>query len=418
MNAFTYLIELQSKIRISILILMLLFLSIQMFAQDDATRAPETIYKSSFNQNRLQDRKENLHFVCVAVDKFQDNKFAESNNKRLLDLPCSANLSILKNCPKALRKQYKNVTNTFLGGKESVGTSEIINTLNAITHKSNLNNSLVIVILASHAEYIDGKYIFYTSDSYIEGDTLVKIFNSYRNKGADVLVFIDTCHSEWLYKDQKSNGVFYIGASKYDQKSWDLHNESRFSTTLSKAFRSEINFLKRDDVPNIWADDFYNVLKQHAEKDIQTVVTSYKPEVSGNNNFPVMKNYKWSKKKNDMIWTPWKVSPTDNNWVEWTFVGLEGASVVSFFACGITQEIARNKITNLNVDDQRADKYRKMGKEAAIGCIASAGVLLVSYAGKVISTTINLSEKRPNINSVSLTIRPTATAGIQFALNF
>ena len=318
---------------------------------------------------------ENLVLLSVAIDQFEDTTNCYSQ------LACSKNLPNLKDiCEHVLRKSYRKVTPHIL--EKNVKRDKIVHELQDLTLHAD-KNSTVIIILASHGSYDNNEYYFIATDTdsknlsktAIGGTDLCNIFNKMADNGAKVLVFIDTCHGEALYKDNCNNSnVYYFASATASQTSKEYDGKSAMTHKLYELLSSKIDcstgFISLYDIAYTLKDIVDRTAKQDfcCYPDIDTIKK---------NNFNVLRYIEELPSFNTQALIPWKMS-NERKGIDATLVTLEGVSFASFIACGVGQEICKNKIDKMETDFE-AMKYRQYGKNLAWGCCASATVFLTSY---------------------------------------
>ncbi len=318
---------------------------------------------------------ENLILLSVAIDQFEDT------TKCYAPLECSKNLPNLKDISEhVLRKSYTKVTPHIL--EKNVKLNKITDELEDIIPYAD-KNTTVIIILASHGSYDNNEYYFIATDTdsknlsktAISSTYLCNIFNKMAYNGAKVLVFIDTCYGEALYKDHCNNSnVYYFASSTASQTSKEYDGKSAMTHKFYELLSSKIDC----STGYISLYDIAYTLKDIVDRSAKQDFCSY-PDIDTikKNNFNVLRYIEDLPPFNTEALIPWKMS-NKRKGVDVTLVTLEGVSLASIIACGIGQEVCKCKINKMETDFE-AMKYRQYGKNFAWGCCASATVFLTSY---------------------------------------
>ena len=365
------------------------------------------VYGSSYAQNNVeqsvvekgrppmgkvtlkQSVNENLIFLGVAIDSF-------NASYQFLPLEASENMNgVDVACKDVLRSTYNKISQTYLKGKVNHGkVKEALNDITQQLKTQAADETTVIIMLASHGEYeYDGqvyKYNFITTDTEVDdngkavrnmlsGDYLQKQFEEMANMGAKVLVFIDTCHAEALYGGNTYNGrVNYYAGCKANQKSPQIDNRNALTKELVKILTSQVSSVTSGNAIMMNAVVRYLAGAVEAQGGM---TLCYKQK----DNFMLMK-YVERLSFNPKSLIPWKCSTDNHRTFDICMGGLEAASAVSLLTCGLIQSSCKVQINNKQAADGfGVENYRRAGKTASYGCIASAGVFVISYAARVCS---------------------------------
>lgn len=328
--------------------------------------------------------QKDCYFVVIAVDEFDNYD----------PLKSSQNLSRLRYAEKhVLRKSYSDVFPINLQGR--VLAEDVKYKLASLAHKVD-ENSVLIVFMASHGVTTsDGQYYFITSDSpeldalhnpdsqdALSGTFLMNFFNDAGETGAQVLVFIDTCNAEGMFKDKDVNeNVYCVASSERDQTAKEIETKSLFSDKLEDLFTSQDENLANGQDGYVSASSLSYLLAQA----VNTHGEEYKQNVSHTDvkTFPVFKYLDYSKRLPlaGSAFLPWKV-PSTEDWKCYcatACVGLEAASALSLVICASVASNSKNIIQTAEYDTHDLDRHRRQGRNASIGCIVSASTFALSY---------------------------------------
>lgn len=370
--------------------LVILFITISLFSysQNVKIMAPESIDE----KDDTFELKENCYFLRITIDKFDKTD----------NLKCTENLKRLDFTEKhILNKSYESVESDQLSGY--VTAREVIDKFDAL-NESVGEESMVIIVLASHGYVNNGDYYFVTSDSDIEvtnsmvsGDFLIKSINEMGTKGARVLLFIDTCHAEGMFADKPiDKNVFCIASSKKDQNALQIESKSIFSDKLEDLLTSHDDYLKDGKEGYVWISSIFKLLTErvntHQKEWSQTSVHNNTDDLR--RDAPVFKYVDYSRRfpVTGKAFLPWSIPnerylpyslPKEDKRKETcckAMVGLEAASLISFVTCWGFNTSAKCKIQKAQYDTPDLDKYRKRGKMSSVGCICSVAAFAVSYA--------------------------------------
>lgn len=359
--------------------------------------------------------KGNCHLLSVGVDDFQN----------IQSLNSSSNLDGIKfAADNILPLSYYHVRSTFLHKK--VDSNEILAELNKMVNVVS-SSSVVIIILASHGEVINGEYYFVTSDTdrrnlaqtAVSGTVLRDKFDRMASKGARVMVFIDTCHAAALYGDGYNGPVYYCASSDVDESALEIEKKSQFSIKLGEILSSSLPVTNNSGYIT-WAG-MLKQLQAAVETVGQTHGQTFKFYQQSAKDFPVLK-YKEVKRSKfySSSLLPWKVSDT-NPGLDYAMIAVECGSAVSLLTCGLLQGHYKNLIIENDKAGYSTDSYKQSGRNCAIGCCVSAGVLLTSYLVRTLHVNKEYYLKFSGKKVASLNFAPAMTneyAGMSFALNF
>lgn len=396
------------------LFLCFLCFSLSGFAQV-VIKAPNVSSIASSQVVSSMELKSKCHLISIAVDEFKD----------MSSLNSAANLQGVRFAAEhVLPLSYYSVNDVYLHGK--VNSNDVLAELDKIA-KAVTSRSLVIVVLASHGDLINGEYYFITSDTQINritrtavsGAELRDVFEEMASTGAKVLVFIDTCHASALFNggDYKGN-VYYCASSDFDEYSREIENKSQFSIKLGQILSSAVPETQNNNYIT-----WYGIQAQ-LQAAVETVGKSYgQTFVSFPNSpdFPVLK-YRQVESVGFYIQSllPWKCS--DNNAeLDYAMIAVEAASVASILICGSLQEYYKHQIRKYDSYGLSTDRYKQRGRSCAIGCCVSAGTLLSSYLLRTLHVNKEYSVKYSGQKIASLGVFPTVSneyAGMSFALRF
>lgn len=398
-------------------LLFVLFIPVFGYAQDLITsRAPNMSTEVSRQTVVSTALKSRCYLLSVAVDEFVE----------MAPLNSTANLGGVKFAAKnVLPLSYATFSDVYLHGR--VNSNDVLAQLDRIEKIAD-SKSIVLVILASHGDVIDGNYYFITSDtqknrvarSAVSGKELMDAFDRMAFKGAKVMVFIDTCHAAALFGGEEYNGrVCYFASSDTDEYAREIEKKSQFSIKLGQILSSNIPETKNNNYV------MCSGIQAQLRAAVETVGKSYGQTFVCTSavaeDFPVIR-YREIKHSEFYLPSliPWKVSD-DNSALDWTMVALEGGSAISLLACGLVQEYYKKQIKINERNGFSTDVYKQRGRNCAVGCCISAGALLTSYVIRMAHVNKTYNIKYSGNNVASMNFSPLVTsdyAGMTLALKF
>ena len=365
--------------------------------------------------------KEKIHLLSIAIDSFRDFESLYST-KNLIGLK-SAWENVF---PISYKRGYFN----FLEG--NVKRNDIVNSIRELDSATD-QNSLVIVVIASHGTNTTSDYYLISSDTEsfdvpstaISGKFLRDSFEKMADKGARILVFIDTCHAEALYGGGEYQGkVYYFASSAINETSKEIETESPFSKKLCEVLNSKVK-----DLAGI-NDGFIMLsgIRSQLEASIKNITKKYQqtfrayPSEDMLEESAILKSAQVKKAPiSASPFLPWSVSERNGVAFDYAMIVLEGVSLASFVTCGIVQEVCKCKISKNDKAGYSSEVYRNRGKNAAIGCCVSAGVLCASYIARTAHVYCQYKLKYKEDQYATISVYPNASpsfTGVQFALNF
>lgn len=251
-----------------------------------------------------------------------------------------------------------------------------------------------MITISSHGEKIDDSYYLITSDTKrdstgkidtttaVSGKEFCELVTKISNKAARVIIFVDTCFAEGIYKnfDSSIKNTYWIAVTNSDSQAIEETYGSPFSKALSSLLMCENKGLFDND----------------KEGKPTSLMVSSVPDMIG----AIMKSDKGTKKMDDAYdfvlmnyvdpstyfetksLLPWKVSESGRG-LDYAMIGTESASAVAFLACLGTEVYCKKRLAAYSSDDEvygyELDKIRKTGKGASVGCWVSAAGFLSSY---------------------------------------
>ena len=349
-------------------------------------------------------------------------------------------------------KEFKNIPDEFLKYSytyhpkpiqlnNTVKTDEIKNELNKLIQEVSESDVVVISIL-SHGENRDGEYYLICSntkneDFYnttISGKDLRSYFEKMADKGAIVLVFLDTCHAAAIfsknsYTPEGNGSIAYFASSNSNESAKQIYEETRFTQAVIDIFQNKNVYANYDGFITIGSIDgqLKNALKSSGIN--QTPSSMYYTNHSHFDNYPILKKIEmgdfgsiWDY---PAVWNPFKCSPQQyGRELDLALVVSECASAVGLITCGILQEIYKNNIVASPTDPLQIienNSYRNKGKNASYGCWTCAGILVGSYLTRTIHVYHSSKKKyERDYNITSLNIRPLISpdySGLYLAIN-
>ena len=371
-----------------IVILLLSFFSVTMHAQF-VEQGGRLVTSQNVSQQPDSLQKKNVRILTIGIGDFDGYAKLESC-KILADFKYAK--YILKN-----KINYDNFEHINLMGK--VKAEDVCIALDSLEKKVSVTD-LVIIPILSHGEFYDKEYYLICSDtkndslqnSAIPGSDLRRYFESMANKGAAVLVFLDTCHAATIFEGieftpESDHGLIaYYAASKSEESGKEIMGQTRFSKTISEIFNNaapKSNLREFVTLNNI-EKTIEEGLNQENQGERQTLVPRYyKKDTTNVKNFNIFHvPEKYNIFEHPEVFSPFAVSK-EKKGVDYSLITLEAASALSFLCCGLVQEQCKSKINSSIGDIETSNSYKVKGKNAAIGCCISAAVFAASYGAKV-----------------------------------
>lgn len=400
----------------------LLISSYCLIGQPVTVRSPNYTNKDEVIKiNKIAIDKEEIHLLSIAIDEFRDS---ESLNSR-------KNLLGLKNAwENVLPISYKRGYYNFLEG--NVKRNDIINSIRDLGSEAD-KNSIVIVVIASHGINTASDYYLITSDTKssdmsntaISGKFLRESFEKIAAKGARVLVFVDTCHAEALYGGEIYQGkVHYFASSAVNETSKEIETKSPFSEKLCEVLNSKVKDLAGINDGFIMLSGIRSQLEASVKNIAKTYHQTFRTYPSEDElvDVAILKSSQVKKAPiSAKPFLPWSVSERGGVAFDYAMIGIEGASLVSFVTCGIVQEVCKKRIANNDAAGYSSEVYRNHGRNAAIGCCVSAGVMCASYIARTVHVYCQYKLKYKEDQYATISVYPNATssyAGVQIAFKF
>lgn len=377
--------------------------------------------------------KESVRLLTIGIESFKDAEYAP--------LHSVSNLERYKIISENyLRLSYHNhPAPIFLNGL-SVRANDVREAFSNIADKSTESDVIIISIL-SHGDVKNGEYYLICSDTEstdyastaVSGSEIRSYLEKMANKGAIVLIFIDTCHAAALFEkisfSPRSNGaIAYYASSKSYEEAKEINQFCRFTDAILNVFQN-----KNKDAFN---ENGYVTIKSLEAQIIAalsaiTIQNQQHPVFayfSNNDHFedyPIIKEKEFVKYgslwQNPSPFSPFKVSPNKGKRLDYALICVEGVSFVGMIICGpILQSYYKNKISKETNFFKRNDLKRK-GKNASIGFCVSSGLLISSYLARTLHVHHQLSLENKERQFASLDISPVISTdynGLAFVLNF
>lgn len=344
-----------------------------------------------------------------------------------------------------LKYSYKNRPKPItLDGK--VKMNEIIKYLNDLSEKAT-EDDVVIIYLLSHGDTVNGEYYFICSDTNtdmitntaISGETLRSYFKKMADKGALVLVFLDTCHAAAIAdnvadneksKPQGNGSVVYFTSSLRDEKALQINEDTRFRQSVIDIFKYKKGYANVNGYITVTSIESHiaSALQSSGIK-LQTPSVMKFPNNTDLGNYPILKVYEfkeyhkiWDYSK---PWNPFYVSPGGGKNLDVACVGIECVSTVGLLTCGFLQEHYKDLIKKGSSDPLQAGKnnqYRISGRNASYGCWCCAGLLVGSYLFRAVHVHHSLKRKfMKDYDITGFSVNPlfsTDMNGMYLAINF
>lgn len=352
----------------------------------------------SYSFDKIQ--KSTVRLLTIGIGDFEDKDFDELKSYSILD---SLNVKKVTN---NIRLNYKDFYPQFLN-KKKVDNEEVIYALEELM-KETTSDDLVIISILSHGvqkinEHNENEYYLVCSntkkDNYpetaVSGTQIRRYIESMANKGAVVIVFLDTCHASALFEKSdpvlKGNGaIAYYGSALSDEKAMTKDNITYFSSAIVEIFQNR----KKDifNTPSGFATikSLSSQIKSAVDASEQTPMSKYITNISNFEEFPIFKKEKFKpygsiwKKENRKAFSPIAISPGKGKGWDYSLIALQATSIIGFFTCGIIQEDCKSKINSTLYDVEKCNNFRVRGKNAAIGCCVSTALFAASYGAKVL----------------------------------
>jgi len=341
-------------------------------------------------------QKSNVRLFTVGIGKFKDREFEDLNAVSIMN-------RFREVSEDYLRLSYKSQSSPTYLNRQIVTVKEVREALRKLTDETS-ESDFVIVSILSHGEEKNGEYYLICSDTdsgnysgtAISGTELRSYFETMANKGAVVIVFLDTCHAAALFENRSysprsaSGGIAYYASSRSDQAAKEINRNCRFTETVLDIFlnRNKQAFNEHDYVViKSIAGEISHSLGNVTSINLQEPVSKWFSNLDSFEDYPIIINkyYKdFSIWDHPAVFSPLSVSPSVERTFDYVLIGVEGASLLGMVVCGpILQETLKHRIA-VSDDPFERNNYRKTGKSAAIGFCVSAGLFLSSYAVKTI----------------------------------
>lgn len=378
--------------------------------------------RGSINQVISKDR---VCVLTIGIDTFRDREFHELKSYSKLD----QYKKISKDC---LGLSYRENPKPVLLNKPEVNADEVRNALCDYARQSKASDVIIIHIL-SHGVVENDEYYLVCSDTdsedyantAISGEEIRGYLERMANKGAIVIVFIDTCHAAALFEKStfspKSNNgaIAYYASSPSDTTA---NEASRFTTTIldilqyKKEAYNEYGFVTMGSL----AAHIEATLTSNTVKKKQDPVTKYFSNYDDDIfcDYPIIMAPPkiWPK-----AFSPITVSPDNGRGLDYALIGVEGASLLGMLITGpVLQSYYKAKIRK-DPDIFVRNEFREKGKNAAIGFCVSTGMLVSSYLIRALHVnkqmTVDFKEQR----TASLDIQPVFASkynGLALVINF
>jgi len=378
-------------------------------------------------------QKKNVRLFTVGIGKFSDKEFDNLNAVAIMN-------RFKEVSEDYLRLSYTNQLPPTYLNKQSVTVKEVRDALRNLTEETT-EADFVIVSILSHGEVNNGEYYLVCSDTNssnysgtaISGTELRSYFETMANKGAVVIVFLDTCHAAALFENRNfsprsgNGGLAYYASSKSDQAAKEINQNCRFTETVLDIFlnRNKLAFNEHDYVVvKSMAGEITHSLSNVTSQNLQEPVSKWFSNLDAFDDYPIIINkyYKdFSVWEHPIVFSPISVSPSVERNFDYVLIGVEGASILGMIVCGpILQESYKYKIANSD-DPYVRNTYRERGRNAAIGFCVSAGLFLSSYTIKTIHVARQYEIAERNKQYASLIISPVMSPyynGLSLVLNF
>lgn len=413
---------------------------------------PESQSKSNFGIV-----KKNLKLLTIGVGNFEEYGYLSSYLR----------LSDYKNAITYFKGNYECKLDSSLSGY--VKREDVLIKLKELSKDDKTTSTDVIIIsLLSHGAEKDGDYYLICSntksdqlkETAISGSEILYYLKIIADRGALVIVFLDTCNSGAILGElrdyiPKNNGILAIYASSQKNESAkQISEETYFTNSILNTFqygnkdaflpgfltlktlRNQVNTAVSNQrkgwqqnpitefFPKKGIIDGYEIEDYPIMSIIEKENDSNSKENQDNiiTNVPVIKNPLKLKNKSKAF-LPWAVSPNSGKGLDGILIGVECASFIGMVVCSpLIQPNYQEKIDNATNPWDRND-YRKKGKNAAIGFCASAGIFAASYLWRTIHVhkQISIYNKKKRDQAVSLDIMPNVSYesnGLSLVLNF
>ena len=188
--------------------------------------------------------KENVHLLTIGIGGFEDSRFENLNSASTLN-------KFKKVSENYLRLSYRQHPSATFLNKKNVNTHEIREAFENLVNISSQSDVIIISIL-SHGEVIDGEYYLICSNTdsrnykttAISGAEIRSFLEQMANRGALVLLFLDTCHAAALFEkvsfSPTSNGsIAFFASSMSYQEAKEIYQKCRFTETILDIFLNE-----------------------------------------------------------------------------------------------------------------------------------------------------------------------------------
>jgi len=377
--------------------------------------------------------KDNVRLLTIGVGGFEDSKFEKLNSVSTLN-------KFKKVSDNYLRLSYRHHPSATFLNKTNVNTREIREAFEKLVNISSQSDVVIISIL-SHGEVINGEYYLICSNTdsrnyettAISGVEIRSFLEKMANKGALVLLFLDTCHAAALFEKASfsptSNGsIAFFASSMSNQKAKEIYQKCRFTETLLDIFLNENKHAFNEDgyvtIKSLDAQikaALGAITKENQQQPYYKEFTNH----SNLGDYPIIKEKEFveygSIWKNPLPFSPLAVSPNNGKTLDYCLVGVECLSLIGMIVFGpIMQPYYKNKISGETNVFARND-YREKGKNAAVGFCISTGFFLSSYIIRTLHVHNQLKIDFKEQQFASVDISPVVSAefnGLALVFNF
>lgn len=377
--------------------------------------------------------KENVRLLTIGIGSFDDPNFDNLSSISSLN-------KFKKVSDNYLRLSYRHHPSPTILNKSNVKTNEVREALADLV-KTASQSDVIIISIISHGEVKNGEYYLVCSntDSRDYGSTAVSgteirsFLEQMANKGALVLVFLDTCHAAALFENSTfsptSNGsIVFYASSLSNQAAKEIFQQCRFTEAVMSIFLNENKHSFNENgyvtVKSIDAQ-IKAALGAITEENKQQ---PYYRIFSNNENlgdYPIIKEKEY--KEAPSIWakpypfSPIAVSPRKGKALDYCLIGLEGASLVGMVLSGPILQSYYNKKIKEETNVFARNDYREKGKNAAVGFCISTGLLISSYVFRTIHVRKQFIQDHRERQFATIDLSPIVSTeynGLALVLNF
>lgn len=377
-------------------LILIVFLALPLVCNGQNTKSVEPFDTTSDNSAKTETSDSERIFSSLIVLNIAIDIFPYSQAKSLKSVESLKGIKTA--CERYMSKTYKDVKYIDCCNDKNtpgiVNKNDITQRLGSVDRDAD-SNTVVMITVSSHGEKIDDSYYLITSDTIrdsngkidtttaVSGKEFCELVTEISNKAARVIIFVDTCFAEGIYKnfDSSIKNTYWIAVTNSDSMAIEESYGSEFSKSLTSTLmgKNEKPFENDKNGKPIYLS--FSSLRSFMKKNNNNVVVN-PIDIDDELDFVLMNYVDPSTYFETKSLLPWKVSEPGRG-LDYAMIGIESASAVAFLACLGTEVYCKKRLAAYSSDDEvygyELDKIRKTGKGASVGCWVSAAGFLSSY---------------------------------------